>query len=183
MTRDNLSFLQKSNTWDWLCHWFTAVRSAIMNCNLILPPQFLPPSFLCSYNIWYNPHCSRRADTYGGLWADKDMCCIPVHETRVIQRIPWFYMKKIVFACLWNSLVFWLRQSATVLKSLRPWSPYSSRYSRAYTAHLMIHEVLTSIMLEAFLSKYCERWTELEALQVNSQPKELTGEEWNTTKE
>ena len=27
------------------------------------------------------------------------------------------------------------------------------------------------------------RWTELETLQVNSQSDELTGEEWNTTKE
>ena len=47
----------------------------------------------------------------------------------------------------------------------------------------MIHEVHTSITLEALLSKYHERRTELEALQVNSQSEELTGEEWNTTKE
>ena len=92
-------------------------------------------------------------------------------------------MEKIVFSCLWNSLVFWLRQSAMVLKSSRPWSPCSSHYSRAYTAHPVIHEVHTSIKLETFLSKYHERWTELEALQVNSQSEELTGEEWNTTKE
>ena len=38
------------------------------------------------------------------------------------------------------------------------------------------------MMLEAFLSKYPERRTELEALQVNCQSKELTAEEWNTTK-
>ena len=38
-------------------------------------------------------------------------------------------------------------------------------------------------MLEAFLFKYPERQTELEALQVNCQSKELTGEEWNTIKE
>ncbi|KAK5886568.1 hypothetical protein CesoFtcFv8_017590 [Champsocephalus esox] len=38
-------------------------------------------------------------------------------------------------------------------------------------------------MLEAFLSKYPERRTELEALQVNCQSKDLTAEEWNTTKE
>ena len=38
-------------------------------------------------------------------------------------------------------------------------------------------------MLEAFLSKYHERRTELKALQVNSQSEELTGEQWNATKE
>ena len=37
-------------------------------------------------------------------------------------------------------------------------------------------------MLEAFLSKYHERQTELEALQVNAQSEELTGKEWNATK-
>ena len=38
-------------------------------------------------------------------------------------------------------------------------------------------------MFEAFLSKYHKRQTELEALQVNPQSEELTGAEWNTTKE
>ena len=47
----------------------------------------------------------------------------------------------------------------------------------------MMHEVLTSMMFEEFLSKYPERRTELEALQVNCQSKELMGKEWNTTKE
>ncbi|KAF3833313.1 hypothetical protein F7725_026978 [Dissostichus mawsoni] len=58
-----------------------------------------------------------------------------------------------------------------------------SHYSRAHTAHSIIHEVLTSMMFEAFLSKFPERLTELDALQVNCQSKELTSEEWNTTKE
>ena len=39
------------------------------------------------------------------------------------------------------------------------------------------------MMFEEFLSKYPERRTELEALQVNCQSKELMGKEWNTTKE
>ena len=80
----------------------------------------------------------------------------PVYETRVKQHIPWFNVKKIVFSCLWNSLVFWLRQSATLLKSSRPWSPCSPHYSRAYTAHSVVYEVHASIMFEAFLSKYHE---------------------------
>ncbi|KAI9531965.1 hypothetical protein NQZ68_036327 [Dissostichus eleginoides] len=40
-----------------------------------------------------------------------------------------------------------------------------SHYSRAHTAHSIIHEVLTSMMFEAFLSKFPERLTELDALQ------------------
>ena len=48
---------------------------------------------------------------------------------------------------------------------------------------IYVHEVHTSIMLEASLSKYHERQAELEALQVNSQSEELTGKEWNATKE
>jgi len=47
----------------------------------------------------------------------------------------------------------------------------------------MIHEVLTSMMLEDYLSKFPERQTDLEALQVNCQSKELECEEWNTAKE
>ena len=42
---------------------------------------------------------------------------------------------------------------------------------------------LTSIMLEAILSKYHETNRIIEALQVNSKSEELIGEEWNTTKE
>ena len=58
-----------------------------------------------------------------------------------------------------------------------------SHYSRARTAHSVIHEVLTSMMLEAFFSKFPEKREELEALHVGFQSKELTIEEWNTTKE
>ena len=37
-----------------------------------------------------------------------------------------------------------------------------SHYTRAHTAHSMIHEVLSSMMLEAFLSKFPEKRIELE---------------------
>ena len=63
------------------------------------------------------------------------------------------------------------------------WHNRRRRSSRTYTAHSMMHEVLTSIISKAVLSKYHDRRTELEALQVNSQSDELTGEKWNTTKE
>ena len=46
----------------------------------------------------------------------------------------------------------------------------------------MIYEVLTSMMLKAFFSKYPVRQIELELLQANCESKELICEEWNTTK-
>ncbi len=58
-----------------------------------------------------------------------------------------------------------------------------SHYSRARTAHSMIHKALTAMMLEAFFSKFPEKREELEALHIDFQSKELTIEEWNTTKE
>ncbi|KAI4798983.1 hypothetical protein KUCAC02_019327, partial [Chaenocephalus aceratus] len=67
--------------------------------------------------------------------------------------------------------------------SLQDYRLTTPRYGKARTAHSMIHKVLTSMMLEAFLSKYPERRTELEALHVNCQSKDLTAEEWYTTKE
>ena len=67
---------------------------------------------------------------------------------------------------------------------------HSNKPNAAKFVHWTFLKILNEITfsfanqpLEAFLSKYHERRTELEALQVNSQFKELTGEEWNTTKE
>ena len=91
-------------------------------------------------------------------------------------------MKKVVLPCLWNPLellLFYLRQlqSAVVLKSSRPLFQSSHYYP------FMTCEVLTSIMLEVFFSKYPERQMELEALQINSQSEELTGKKWYTIEE
>ena len=47
----------------------------------------------------------------------------------------------------------------------------------------MIHEVLMSMMLEGFLSKFPDKRMELEALQVDFQSKALTSEEWKSIKE
>ncbi|KAK1899773.1 Bifunctional aspartokinase/homoserine dehydrogenase [Dissostichus eleginoides] len=97
-------------------------------------------------------------------------------------------MEKIVLACLgtylepsgiFGVLVETECYGTDVIKTVIS----GSHYSRAHTAHSIIHEVLTSMMFEAFLSKFPERLTELDALQVNCQSKELTSEEWNTTKE
>ena len=45
----------------------------------------------------------------------------------------------------------------------------------------MIHEVLTSMMLEGFLSEFPEKRMELEALQFNLQSEE-NSEEWQSMK-
>ena len=53
-------------------------------------------------------------------------------------------------------------------------------YSRAHTAHSMIHEVLTSMMLEGFLSEFPEKRMELVALQFDFQSKELNSKQCDT---
>ena len=97
-------------------------------------------------------------------------------------------MEKIILACLgtylepsgiFGVLVETECYGTDVIKTVIS----GSHYSRARTAHSMIHEVLMIMMLEAFLSKYPAKRTELELLQVKCQSKELTGEEWNQTKE
>ena len=58
-----------------------------------------------------------------------------------------------------------------------------SHYSWARAAHSIIYEVLMSMMLEGFLSKFPEKRIELEALQFDFQSKELSSEEWKSKKE
>ena len=112
----------------------------------------------------------------------------PDQFNNIFLGLGGFHMEKIVLACLgaylepsgiFAVLVETECYGTDVIKSVIS----GSHYSRARTAHSMIHEVLTSMMLEAFLSNFPERRTELEALQVNCQSKELVGEEWSTAKE
>ena len=112
----------------------------------------------------------------------------PDQFNNIFLGLGGFHMEKIVLACLgaylepsgiFAVLVETECYGTDVIKSVIS----GSHYSRARTAHSMIHEVLTSMMLEAFLSNFPERRTELEALQVNCQSKELVGEEWSTVKE
>ena len=89
---DSQSFLQKSNAWDWLCHRFTAVRSATMNCNFnptttvlasILPyPATTYDAILITIEGWYLQWVVG--------WQRHVLYCQgnPVHETRVKQCIP-----------------------------------------------------------------------------------------------
>ncbi len=112
----------------------------------------------------------------------------PDQFNNIFLGLGGFHMEKIVLACLgtylepsgiFDVLVETECYGTDVIKAVIS----GSHYSRAHTAHSMIHEVLISMMLEAFISKYPERRTELEALQVKCRSTELTGEKWNTTKE
>ena len=138
----------------------------------------------------------QKGDAYGGLWADEGVYRIakeiqlmkPDQFNNIFLGLGGFHMEKIVLACLGTYLepsgIFAVLvetecYGTDVIKTVIS----GSHYSRARTAHSMIHEVLTSMMLKAFLLRNPESQTELEALQVNCQSKELTGEEWNTIKE
>ena len=99
-----------------------------------------------------------------------------------------FHMEKILLACIgaylepsrmFAVLVETECYGTDVIKS----AISGSHYSRVCTAHLMIYEVLMSMMLEVFLSKFPEKRMELEVLQFNFQSKELRSEEWKSKKE
>ena len=184
---------------------FTAVRSATVNRKFnptttvltpILPYPATTYDAILTTMINFQDALKQKGDTYGGLWADEGVYCIakeiqlmkPDQFNNIFLGLGGFHMEKIVLACLGSYLepsgIFGVLveiecYGTDVIKTVIS----GSHYSRAHTAHSIIHEVLTSMMLEAFFSKYPERRTELEALQVNCQSKELTDEEWNTTKE
>ena len=95
-------------------------------------------------------------------------------------------MEKIVLACLgsylepsgiFSALVETECYGTDVIKTVIS----GSHYTRARTAHSLIHEALMSMLLESFLSKYPERQMELQGLQVNSEA--LTSEDWQTARE
>ena len=138
----------------------------------------------------------QKGDTYGALWADEGVYRIakeiqlvkPDEFSNIFLGIGGFHMERILLACLGA----YLEPSGTfvvlvetecygtdVIKTVIS----GSHYSRARTAHSMIHEVLTSMMLEGFLSEFPEKRMELEALQFDFQSKELSSEEWKSMKE
>ena len=132
-------------------------------------------------------------DAYGALWADEGVYRI-AKEIQLLKSdqfdniflgLGGFHMEKIVLACLgaylepsgiFTVLVETESYGTDVIKTVIS----GSHYSRGRTAHSVIH---TSMMLEPFFSKFPEKREELEALHVGFQSKELTIEEWNTTKE
>ena len=138
----------------------------------------------------------QKGDTYGALWANKGVYRIakeiqlmkPDEFSNIFLGLGGFHMEKILLACLgvylepsgmFGVLVETECNGTDVIKTVIS----GSHYSRACTAHSMIHEVLTSMMLEGFLSELPENRMELEALQFNFQSIELSSEEWKSMKE
>ena len=181
------------------------MRSAVVNCNFnpttivltpILPYPATTYDAILTTMINFQDALKQKGDKYGGLWADEGVYRIakeiqllkPDQFSNIFLGLGGFHMEKIVLACLgsylepsgmFDVLVETECYGTDVIKAVIS----GSHYSRSRTAHSMIHEVLTSMMIEAFLSKYPERRIELEALQVDCQSKEITGKEWNIKKE
>lgn len=181
---------------------FTAVRSAVVNCNFhstttvltpILPYPATTYDAILTTMINFQDALKQKGDTYGGLWADEGVYCIakeiqllkPDQFDNIFLGLGGFHMEKIILACLgsylepsgiFSALVETECYGTDVIKAVIS----GSHYVRARTAHSLIHEALMSMLLEAFLLKYPERRLELQSLQVNS--KALTGEDWKTTK-
>ena len=181
---------------------FTAVKSATLSSNFypttkiftpILPYPATTYDAILTTMVNFQDALKQKGDAYGGLWADEGVYSIakeiqlmkPDQFDNIFLGLGGFHMEKIVLACLgsylepsgiFDVLVETKCYGTNVIKSVIS----GSHYARARTAHSMIHEVFATMMFEAFLSKYPQRRTELEALQVNCQSKELKGEDWNT---
>ena len=172
---------------------FTAVRSTTVNRNFhptttilapILPYPATTYDTVLTTIINFQDALKQKGDTYGALWADEGVYRI----AKEIQLMKPDQFNNVFLGCLgaylepsgiFVVLVETECYGTDVIKTVVS----GSHSSRARTAHSMTHKVLTSMMLEAFLSKFPERQMELEALQVDFKSKELTSEEWNTMKE
>lgn len=118
-----------------------------------------------------------KGDTYGALWTDEGVYRIakeiqlvkPDEFSNIFLGLGGFHMEKILLACLgaylelsgiFAVLVETECYGTDVIKTVIS----GSHYSRAHTAHSMIHEVLTSMTLEGSLSEFPEKRMELKAL-------------------
>ena len=138
----------------------------------------------------------QKGDSYGGLWADEGVYRIakeiqllkPEQFNNIFLGLGGFHMEKIVLACLGA----YLEPSGifSVLVETECYGPDTinsvisgSHYSRARTAHSMIHEVLMSMMFEAFMEENPEKEMEVEGFVVDCQSINFGGEIWNAAKE
>ena len=152
---------------------FTAVRSSTVNCNFhptttiltpILPYPATTYDAILTTMINFQDALKQKGDAYGGLWADEGVYRIakeiqlmkPDQFNNIFLGLGGFHMEKIVLACLGTYLepsgIFAVLvetecYGTDVIKTVIS----GSHYARARTAHSMIHEVLTSMMLKAFL--------------------------------
>ena len=183
---------------------FTAARTFV-NCNFhptttvltpILPYPATTYDAVLTTMINFQDALKQKGDSYGALWADEGVYRIakeiqlvrPDEFSNIFLGLGGFHMEKILLACLdaylepsgiFAVLVETECYGTDVIKTVIS----GSHYSRARTAHSMIHEVLMSMMLEGFLSEFPEKRMELEALQFDFQSKELSSKEWKSMKE
>lgn len=198
-------YSRKTTSDDGYVPGFTAAKSITANnafhpTTTILTPILPYPA--TSYDavfttmVNFQDALKQKGDPYGALWADEGVYRI-AKEIQLLKSdqfdniflgLGGFHMEKIVLACLGAYLepsgIFMVLvetecYGSDVIKTVIS----GSHYSRARTAHSMIHEVLISMMLQEFFSKFPEKQEELEALQIDFQSKELTIENWNTKKE
>ena len=184
---------------------FTAVRSATISCNFsptttvltpILPHPATTYDSIFTTMVNFQDALKQKGYAYGALWADEGAYCIakeiqlmkPDQFDNIFLGLGGFHMEKIVLACvglylepsgIFGVLVETECYGTDVIKTVIS----GSHYSRDCTAHSVLHEVFTSMMLKEFLSKYPDRQVELKAMQVNCESKELLCENWITAKE
>ena len=184
---------------------FTAVRSSFINLNFhettkiltpILPYPATTYDAIFTTMINFQDALKQKGDTYGGLWADEGVYRI-AKEIQLLKSdqfsniflgLGGFHMEKIVFACLGTYL-----EPSGIFSVLVETECYGtdttngvisgSHYSRARTAHSLIHEVIMSLMLKAFQAEYPEKSVLFEDLLVDCQSAELSSDCWNTKKE
>ena len=184
---------------------FTAVRSSLASLNFhettkiltpILPYPATTYDAIFTTMINFQDAVKQKGDKYGGLWADEGVYRIakeiqllkPDQFGNIFLGLGGFHMEKIVLACLGAYL-----EPSGIFSVLVETECYGtdtinsvisgSHYSRARTAHSLIHEVIMSLMLEAFQAEYPEKSVLFEDLLVDCQSKEMTTDYWNTKKE
>ena len=158
---------------------FTAVRSATVNINFSPTTKILTPILPYPATTYdaifttitnFQDALKQKGDNYGGLWADEGVYHIakeiqllkPDQFNNIFLGLGGFHMEKIVLACLGtyfepSGIVGVLVETecygADVIKAVIS----GFHYSRSHNVHSMLHEVLISMMLEDFFSKYPER--------------------------
>ncbi len=158
---------------------FTAMRSSTVKLNFHATAKILTPILpypattydsIFTTMINFQDALKQQGDPYGGLWTDEGVYRIakeiqllkPAQFSNIFLGLSGFHMEKIVFACLGA----YLEPSGifSVLVETECFGPDTisgmmsgSHYSRSRTAHSMIHEVLLSMMIKAFLIKHPEK--------------------------
>ena len=183
---------------------FTALRSSTVNLNFHATTKILTPILpypattydaILTTMINFQDALKQKDDSYGGLWADEGVYRIakeiqllkPDQFSNIFLGLGGFHMEKIVLACLGA----YLEPSGifSVLVETECYGPDTinsvisgSHYSRSRTAHSMIHEVLISMMFEAFREENPEKEIEFGEFMVDCQSNRFNGEVWNATK-